>query len=70
MSPEYGWLIELPTKSIPIYWDGNGPASFTPDYMQAVRFSRSDDAQRVLDSIIDENDRKRAKVVEHAWSDD
>jgi hypothetical protein len=50
---ELAWLIEMPYTGggPPIYWTGVSGQEFSADSLQAMRFSREQDAQRMLDYL-------------------
>jgi len=68
----FAWVIELPLGGAPSYWNG---AQFSPDHRCAVRFSRQEDAQRVIDggratSAVGPTLSRMCKAVEHGWIGD
>lgn len=66
MADETAWLIEFSERisSTPAYYgkteDGLGQ---TTDHLAAIRFSRAQDAQAVIDDFA----WTEAKPIEHAW---
>lgn len=64
-SHEIGWLIELHFGSAHVYWNGRAVRGWTSDHKNAVRFSRREDADRVLGCLLDGD--PRCVVVEHGW---
>lgn len=81
MSDEIAWLIEFPAQSgsgiegcpgieRTSWWIGNcdGLIGATHDSLQAVRFARKRDAEKLIDSNL--NLRQRGAIAtEHAWID-
>lgn len=59
---EYGWVIELSNTDGIAYWDGRGGNSWSIDHMDAVRFSRRQDAEKVNQNLVG-----FGAVREHAW---
>ena len=60
---EIGWLIELSSsvsEGVPTYWFGEN--SWTTAAIDAVRFCRSTDAERVARSLDYE-----VRITEHMW---
>jgi hypothetical protein len=57
------WLIE----GAAVYWCGRSPDDFGKDVAEAVRFSRQEDAERVLHWIVPEQMRRLCRTVEHSW---
>jgi hypothetical protein len=62
---ETGWLIE---SSAVTYWNGKSADSMTPDYNDAVRFARFEDAERVRCWL--HPGGKLLRSTEHMWCDD
>ncbi len=68
MTDESGWVIESVNKLGQIvYWDGHGTFSFSPDHLEAVRFARKQDAERVFPTICY---FQPIKIAEHLWVPD
>ena len=67
MASEIGWLIELkPNVATSPTWYGEneeGVIGWTRDHMLAVRFSRKDDAERIIQC----EGLTGAFACEHAW---
>lgn len=63
---EIGWLIERCLGGPALWWDGHGKDTFS-GINHAVRFARREDAQIVLEHIIDGFDRQHCVVTEHIW---
>ncbi len=66
---ETGWLIELQTNDGAKWWTAADPM-FTRDSWQAVRFSRREDAERVIGMFRDINDHQfwdEAYATDHMW---
>jgi hypothetical protein len=71
------WVIEAPFipdgSNIhfgePRYWDGRGPDTFSFDHLEAVRFVRKEDAERVLYWMIAKNRQAECRATEHIWMD-
>lgn len=59
---ETGWVIEFSTP--PFYWCG--VIRWTANHMDAIRFARKLDAERVLDTLSFDL-RTKARVTEHSW---
>jgi hypothetical protein len=65
---EYGWVIERGDSTVdaPTYWAGpvnHGLNTWSQNHMDAVRFARKDDAERVAPYLGDGHHR----VAEHGW---
>lgn len=62
---ELGWVIEKNFGGILYYWDGRATISsgWTKNNLDAIRFSRKEDAEKVLVGILD----GLGKVAEHMW---
>lgn len=67
MTNELGWVIESVKDGQVVYWDGHGTFSFSPDHMEAVRFARKQDAERVIPNVCY---FQPIKVTEHMWIND
>jgi len=65
---EIGWLIELRRLPKPSWWDGRGPDTFVLDALDAVRFSRKEDGERVLAWMIKRELKSQCQVLEHGWA--
>lgn len=67
MNEEIAWLIELTGDNTPTWWsriDGeDGVCGWSSDSLKAIRFSRAEDAQAIIDDI----GWTRAIPTEHAW---
>ncbi len=61
---EFAWLIEWTGLAGGLYWDGAGPTSFTADVNKAVRFTRKEDAERVINAFLPGS---RIEAREHGW---
>ena len=63
-----GWVIER----YGCYWDGRGRDTFVSSrfHLEAVRFARKQDAERVLEWSINEALRTACAVIEHVWIGD
>ena len=69
---ETAWLIEIPMSTFggpPVWWAGNYRTgslndSWSEDSLKAVRFSRKEDAQAVIDGTLR---LKEAVATEHQW---
>lgn len=58
---EIAWLIELPgTQGMPVWWTAAG---WTKDSLQAVRFSRREDAERTARGL----SHPGMTITEHEW---
>lgn len=57
------WLIE----GASVYWGGRSPDYFVSNIDDAVRFSRYEDADRILGWIIPQQMRILCRVAEHVW---
>lgn len=57
------WLVERDGS----YWDGRGPDTFIRDHLDAIRFSRKDDGERMLHWLVREAIRPECVVTEHVW---
>lgn len=64
MADETGWLIECGGhNAAPLqYFDGLG---WTADHMEAIRFSRKIDGERIAVGLDSEH---QIRVVEHMWT--
>ena len=74
MSDESGWLIELPmTKGVICWWAGNGGGDYpygivwTEDSMKAVRFSRREDAEKVIVGLGQWHLDQEPIATSHEW---
>jgi hypothetical protein len=65
VADETAWLIELPEKSGPKYFQPVWDDDWTPDVNKALRFARKEDAERYIEHV----GWNRAKAVEHMWCD-
>ena len=69
MIEEVGWLIELKSVQVPTWWgrvdDGDAILGWTTDHAKAIRFSRSVDAQAIIDDI----GWTDAVPTDHMWCD-
>lgn len=64
---ETAWLIELRGNTQPFWWKGGtGPAPWTTDSLEAVRFCREQDAEATRLTL---HDAELAFVSEHLWVD-
>lgn len=63
--PEYAWLIEFPIVDGQIGYYGKtiSGLGITPENADAIRFSRKEDAEKLIEFIGSPN----GKAVEHAW---
>jgi hypothetical protein len=60
---ETGWLIELPRENdSPRWWDGG---AWTTDHLEAVRFARRQDAERVM---LKQHYGLGVIALQHVWS--
>jgi hypothetical protein len=57
------WLIE----GAGVYWCGRGATDFSPNVDEAVRFSRQEDAERVLHWIIPATTSAVCRTAQHMW---
>ena len=62
MNDEIGWLIERYQHSVLHYWTGDKD-HWSMDSIGAVRFSRREDAEKMLSWYFD----GKGKVAEHMW---
>ncbi len=64
MSNEVGWLVEISDEDGRILWFTvrDGEVDWTSDAFEAVRFSRQEDAVRMLPYF-----GNSPRAVEHAW---
>ena len=62
---EFAWVIEGGDTSRPHYWDGRALDSFTHDHLEAVRFARREDADRIKFVLLN---NEHLRVCEHGWS--
>jgi hypothetical protein len=69
---ESGWLIERADSSPaePRYWaagqrEAERSSAWTSNHMQAIRFARKEDAERVAARIMKDID---VRICEHDWS--
>lgn len=62
---ERGWLIEKLGDHV--WWTGSHMAPWSHNADNAVRFSRREDAQRVLKFIIEEQHTTMYDCTEHSW---
>jgi hypothetical protein len=61
---ETAWLIEMTVNGVPNCWGPiDGTLDFTPDHNTAIRFSRKQDAQ----AVIDDYGWTEVRAVEHMW---
>jgi len=58
---EYAWVIEQDLTNVITYWKGFG---FSSDDMKAIRFSRQEDALRVVDALFRD---EQVTVTHHSW---
>lgn len=72
MTDEIGWVIERADSepSAPKYWaagqqDPQRTSAWTSNHMQAIRFARKLDAERVAERAMKGID---VRICEHAWS--
>lgn len=72
MNDESGWLIERADSSPaePKYWaagqrEAERSSAWTSNHMEAIRFARKDDAEKVANRIMAGID---VRICEHAWS--
>lgn len=66
-APETGWLIETTAYGDDIhYWNGHmfDDDDWTKDSIEAVRFARKEDAQKIIDYIGWDNG---VFAIEHGW---
>lgn len=56
----FAWLIETSQSS---WWSGNG---YSTDANEAVRFSRKEDAEKVISTALD-NEMLALIATEHGW---
>ncbi len=63
----YGWVIETEASQThtPYYWTGLTRLPFSKNPLDAVRFSRKEDASMVALGILKDTP---TRVVEHCWS--
>lgn len=61
---ETAWLIESRFTPGPSWWSGKGPAPWTRNANEAVRFVRRQDAEAAMDSL---PDKHMIFVSEHMW---
>lgn len=61
--PEFGWVIERGDSEVcaPTYWAG--PDRWSQDHMDAIRFCRKQDAERVACRL----GQGYHRVAEHGW---
>lgn len=61
--PEFAWVIERGDSqpSAPTYW--SGPDQWSQDHLDAVRFSRKQDAERVACRL----GQGYHRIAEHGW---
>lgn len=60
----FAWLIEAKGEHGPVYWDGR---DWSSNYMRAVRFARSVDAERIMINLPVEYRWPGMGPVEHGW---
>jgi hypothetical protein len=72
MSDESGWLIERADSSPaePKYWaagqrEAERSSAWTSNHMEAIRFARKDDAEKVASRIMK---GIVVRICEHGWS--
>ena len=69
MADELGWLIEAIDGPTPHWWDGGEiPDCWTPDSLNAVRFPRKEDAEKVIENLL-EDCHFDLEALEHMWQD-
>lgn len=64
---ETAWLIESGSRT---YWSGHSATNFTTDNSEACRFSRREDAERVIFWLIAAANPELSKALrasEHVW---
>lgn len=68
---EFAWLIELGDSpaSQPLYWSAGIPAkgpptNWHPDHLEAVRFARKQDAEKVATALAG---GVSVRICEHGW---
>lgn len=66
MAAERGWLIGKCNEHV--WWTGSHIVPWSHNAHDAVRFSRREDAQRVLKFIIEEEHHTMYDVTEHSWT--
>lgn len=66
-SEQRGWVIEA-GASPNLYWDGRAVNSFKEDHLEAVRFSRFEDAERVRCWLLLKEQGMLCRSIEHLWS--
>jgi hypothetical protein len=59
---QFAWLIE--NVRLTTYWDGRAPDTFTRDPNDAVRFSRQEDAERIVHWLMS---KEPVVAREHGW---
>ena len=70
MQVETGWVIEKGDSPVskPLYWTGAvNPLSWSDDHLEAVRFSRKEDAERFVEMCFDIEAEKDSRICEHEW---
>lgn len=72
---EIGWLIEVVRAGRPAWWAGDdiddpGVAAWTWDSLEAVRFARKADAERVICGLlVNSLEAPEMRATEHVWDD-
>lgn len=67
MTHELAWLVELGSNP-PQWWTGKSPQLFTSNHLEAIRFTRFEDAERAIHYMVKEGTRDGCKSVQHSWS--
>lgn len=68
MNDKTGWLIETGDHK---YWDGRAAdgTAFTSEHLEAVRFARKEDADRIINWLLEKH-RVFLVAREHSWMTD
>lgn len=73
MARETGWLIEISIDGRPAWWAGDdindpGVDAWVWDSLEAVRFARKEDADRVICGLLVESlEAPEMQATEHIW---
>ena len=63
----FAWVIEAPTATVPLYWDGG---DWSSNHHRAIRYARQVDAERAMINLTDGDGRVDGmKAAEHGWVD-
>lgn len=77
---QYAWVIEHTPEKLdgrgPWYWSGHVPRekgnagwgdNWSIEHMEAIRFARREDAEKIRDMLVRPPREGEHKVVEHGW---